>query len=112
MEKQIVKKEISYIHNGNVTVCMVKFWLSEDFLNEIINDYLDDRFKINNYIDPLVVKGISKCEERDVYDVNKGDKIARIKAINKMNRKLNKINSAIAHYYREKCYIFQEKIYG
>lgn len=90
---------------------MVKFWLSEDFLNEIINDYLDDRFNIKNYIDPLVVKGISKCEERDVYDVNKGDKIARIKVIKKMNKKLAKINSAVADYYRKKCYIFQEKYY-
>ena len=102
MKKQIARKEISYIHNGNATVCMVKFWLSEDFWNEVVDADLDTRFGIDFYNEPLIVKGISKCQDGDVYDEKTGNNIARTKAFYKMFQKMHKISLAIVKYHDSK----------
>src|SRR5574344_1241434 len=102
MKKQIVRKEISYIHNGNVTVCMIKFWLSECFWNEVVHADLDTRLGIDFYNEPLIVKGISKCQDGDVYDQKIGNDIARTKAFDKMTRKMYKINLALLKYHDSK----------
>lgn len=103
MGKQIARKEISYIHNGNVTVCMIKFWLSEDFWNEVVDADLDTRLGIDFYGEPLIVKGISKCQDGDVYDQKTGNYIARTKAFDKMTRKMYKINLALLKYHNDEA---------
>ena len=106
MNKQIEKKEISYIHNGNVTVCMVKLYLYYDFWGEIVDACLISRFHVENPDSTILFKGISKCQDGDVYDEKLGEKIAREKAFKKMNNKIQKMLLALTNYYRDKAHDF------
>lgn len=105
MDKQIIKNDFNYIHNGKATICIIVFKLSREMRDEIDNQYLWRKFKIP-YDGVLTVKGISKCQDGDEYDKEWGEAIARNRAMAKMYARLNKINRAISVYYNKKALLF------
>ena len=100
MEKQIKSTKVSYIKNGNVTVCLMDVQLSDDLAYDMAKANLEDRFNLSLCGEKLFhFKGIARCSEDDTYDEKVGEQVARRKAKIKMLKKLYKINKAIQDYH-------------